>query len=241
MDVQDATFLISGVVLGILVSIVAAWVWWSPNAGTPAGSTDQARLSAQQPSDGPSAPPTAATDQMARCVDAATAMQPALDRADSSMDQWAVHVGAMNQLVAGAITLQQATAFWNQTRVKARERIEAFHQAWNSIKQHSIDCPRADLLPTQVPEELRTCAHEVAHDLRVLRAARPAIATWHHHVHAMEMLRMGKISPATATNMWLAMWQRGQQEIATYRTAARAATSISGCAAVPSPSATTSP
>jgi hypothetical protein len=76
----------------------------------------------------------------------------------------------------------------------------------------------------------------------VLHAARTAIGTWRRHVRAMEMLRMGHMSPATASRMWLAMWQRGQDEIETYRVAARAARSVSGCAsAAASPSAARSP
>ena len=240
MDVQDGTFLISGIVLGILVSIFAAWVWWSPSSGNDADRTDEARLSAQEPVAASSSPQSRETDQLRRCVDAATALQPALARADSSMSQWEVHVGAMNKLVVGAISLQQATAFWNQTRVKARERITAFDRAWASAKRRGLDCPRANLLPAHVSPQVRTCAREVADDVSALQTARSAIATWSHHVHAMEMLRMGKLSPAAATDMWLAMWQRGQQQIATYRSAARSAARDSGCTADAAPSASSS-
>ena len=240
MDVQDGTFLVSGIVLGILVSIFAAWVWWSPSSGSDADRTDEARLTAQQPVDGPSSPESREAEQLRRCVDAATAMQPAMDRADSSMSQWEVHVGAMTKLVVGAISLQQATAFWNQTRVKAQERITAFDRAWARAKRHGLDCPPANLLPAHASQQVRACAREVADDVSALQTARSAIATWSHHVRAMEMLRMGKLSPAAATDMWLDMWQRGQQEIATYRSASRSAARDSGCAADPAPSTSAS-
>jgi len=230
MDVQDATFLVSGIVLGILVSVFAAWLWWSPSAGSDADHTGEARLSAQQPADGSSSRESREEDQVRRCVDAASAMQPALARADSSVSQWEVHVGAMNKLVVGAISLQQATAFWKQTRVKARERITAFDRAWARAKRRGIDCPPANLLPAHAAAQVRTCAREVADDVSALRTARSAIGTWSHHMRAMDMLRMGKLSPATATDMWLDMWQRGQREIDAYRSASRAAAGESGCA-----------
>jgi hypothetical protein len=67
----------------------------------------------------------------------------------------------------------------------------------------------------------------------VLRAARAAIGTWRQHVHAMNMLRIGKLAPSKATQMWVAMWPRGQHEINMYRVAARVAhlVSESGCPA----------
>jgi len=240
IDEQDAMFLSVGVVLGIVLGIVAALLLWAPSSDT-TGGADHARLSGAQPSGESSSPPAREPDQMRRCLDAATVMRPALRRAVSGVDQWEIHVGAMNKLVVGAITLQQATAFWNQTRVGARHRITAFDRAWTRVRRQGLDCPPSALLPASAPRELRSCAREVAADLRVLDAARSAMDTWSRHVRAMEMLRMGKVSPATATQMWLAMWQRGQQEIVAYRAAVGAAHRGPACAAAPAPSTTPSP
>lgn len=240
MDDQDVAFLAGGVVLGLVFGAVGVSLIVNPNSDS--GGTDQGRLSGALPSSVAHAPRGGTRDQMQGCLDAATNFELPLRRAASSMDQWEVHVGAMNKLVVGAITLQQATAFWNRTRVGARHRVAEFERALARLHRHGVDCPPPALLPSGASPDLRSCAREVATDMRVLHAARTAIGTWRRHVRAMEMLRMGHMSPSTASRMWLAMWQRGQDEIETYRVAARAARSVSGCAsAAASPSASRSP
>ena len=43
------------------------------------------------------------------------------------------------------------------------------------------------------------------------------------------MLEMGHLSPANATAMWLANWQRGVRELKAFRTADRAVDRSRGC------------
>jgi hypothetical protein len=229
MDRRDLIEISSALVLGIVLGILGAWLVMSPDSGT--SGSDQARLSGERPLVADSSPRAREREQMQRCSDAAGSMVPALGYAASAVEQWEVHVGAMNKLVVGALTLPQATALWNRTRVGARERIRAFDRAWARVQQRGLDCPRPGLLPAQSPHDVRSCARRVTTDLHVLYAAKSAIDTWSRHVHAMEMLRMGKVSAATATQMWLTMWQRGQQEVTAYRAAARAAHHGSRCAA----------
>jgi hypothetical protein len=96
---------------------------------------------------------------------------------------------------------------------------------------------------------LRGCARHVAAELRALDGARTAIATWNHHMRAMDQLRAGSLSPTAATTMWLSMWQRGVHELQGFRDAedaARSDGSCGGAAGSPQPSAsppveTTSP
>jgi hypothetical protein len=168
-------------------------------------------------------------DRMQRCREAATALRGPLRAATASLGEWEIHVGAMNKLVTGAITLRQANAFWKQTRLGAYRHISQFDQASARLKRHGIDCPEPALLPPTAKPAVHQCARQVATELRALRAARTAIATWHRHMHAMDMLRMGKISPSTAERMWLTMWQRGVHEIGRYHAVDRAAHHAPGC------------
>jgi hypothetical protein len=221
-----------GIVLGAGITLAVSWPTGHSDFGAGSGnrgSNQQARLSAHSHSSPPSARRKALADQTQRCIDAVTATRLPLRRAASSIDQWEVHVGAMNQLVAGSITLQQATAFWNRTRVGARHRVESFEQARVRLQRHGLDCPSPGMLPSGSPAQLRSCSRKVAADMRVLQAASTAIQTWRHHVRAMNMLRMGTLSPRAATQMWLAVWHRGQHEIETYRAAARVAHAIPQC------------
>jgi hypothetical protein len=220
--VAIATAVVLGIVLGAGTTLAVSWP--PGHSGSGAGDTnDRARLSGQRHSSPRSAHQQALADQRQRCVAAVTATRPPLRRAASSIHQWVIHVRAMNQLVSGAITLQQATAFWNRTRVGARHRVVRFERAWGRLQRQGLDCPSPGMLPLGSPRQLRSCSREVAADMRVLHAAGTAIHTWRRHVEAMNMLRMGKMSPSTATRMWLAMWHRGQHEIDTYHAAVRAA------------------
>jgi hypothetical protein len=189
------------------------------SSGTPSAGGHGSAVGTRQPS------PT----RLTRCADAASAISTPLRAAQASVNQWEVHVGAMNKLVVGQISPQQAGAFWKQTRVDAYQRIDRFEKAASRLREHGVDCPAPALLPKSAPTPVRQCSRQVAADLQALNAARAAIDTWRNHMRAMEMLRMGTLSPSAAEKMWLSMWQRGQQEIQAYRTASQAAHSMPGC------------
>ncbi|GAA1957465.1 hypothetical protein GCM10009798_16090 [Nocardioides panacihumi] len=166
-----------------------------------------------------SVPPS--PSRLERCATAAYSLTTPLQAAAPAMDQWEVHIGAMNKLVVGAITLPQATAFWNQTRVGAQHRIDHFHAALRTLRGSGVDCPAPGLLDKAAPADLRSCAAHVDAEVRALDAARTAVNTWDMHVRDMERLRTGKLSPTAATQMWLSMWQRGQDQLKAYRAATR--------------------
>jgi hypothetical protein len=183
----------------------------------------------------PANPPPTTLD---RCTTASRRLEVPLRAGRAAIGQWAVHVGAMNQLVVGALTLSQATAFWNQTRIAAYRRVGEFETADRALQRRGIDCPAPDQLGTASSPELRACSQHVAAEADQLAAARTAITTWSHHVRAMDMLRAGKLSPTKATQMWLAMWQRGKGEIDRFAHAARTTNHTPGCdgSAAPLPS-----
>jgi hypothetical protein len=131
-----------------------------------------------------------------------------------------VHVQAMNELVVGEITLQQATRFWNRTRVGAQRNVDRFRRAWSALARTGVDCPSPNLLGPATAAA-RSCSRLTDAELRVAQAAKTSIDTWDEHVQHMDMLRMGTLSPARATEMWLGMWRRGVRDLATYRAATR--------------------
>ncbi|MBA2954387.1 hypothetical protein GON03_08640 [Nocardioides sp. MAH-18] len=222
--------LLTGFAIGALL---VGLVWWavamvtSDSDGAGSGQAGEAEIGA--PLAAPGATPAAAPSRMDRCAAAARGLTGPLQLAQPAMDQWAVHVGAMNKLVVGEITLTQATAFWNQTRVGAHQRIQTFDRATARIERDGVDCPAPRLLGTGVPAAVRACSTQVEAEVHALDAARTAIATWRHHVADMEQLRLGKLSPTAATQMWLSMWQRGVSELDDYRAAAKAAQRGPGC------------
>jgi hypothetical protein len=143
------------------------------------------------------------------CPDLVKAQAPALRAAAKSLAQWKVHVDAMNQLVAGRITLAQATDFWNHTRVGAK-RLIGHYQA---VRQQL----RADAPPCDSGARCAAAAQAREQELRI---ADRALATWNHHVHDMEMLRMGMMTPTQATQMWVRNWHIGVRQLGAYHAAA---------------------
>jgi hypothetical protein len=200
----------------------------APDAVQPGAALGDSPGATSQPSSQSSSPSPTST-RLRRCAAAADVVERPLRRAGPALDQWEVHVGAMNKLVVGAITLPQATAFWNQTRVGAYHRIDRFKNAEAVLERQGVDCPTPTLLGSAASPALRSCSQHVAAELRALDSARTAITTWNRHMHAMDQLRSGKLSPAAATQMWLTMWQRGVREVGEFRVAAGAVPYIGAC------------
>ena len=209
--------------VGTLLGLLGVVLWVSVTDGDEQDVAPQAssRTAADtQPSSGPSPPrqQQVVDTRAARCADAATALEEPLAAARPALRQWDVHVDAMNQLVVGEITLQQATQFWNQTRLGAQRNVDRFRRAWTALERTGVDCPTPALLGP-APPAVRSCSRLVEAELDVARAARTSIDTWDTHVHHMDMLRMGTLSPEKATEMWLAMWRRGVRDLGAYRAA----------------------
>jgi hypothetical protein len=160
-------------------------------------------------------------DRLAGCRAVVAAQQAPLTAAPHTLDQWEVHVGAMNKLVAGAITLDQATAFWNQTRVGAARNVDAFRAAARGYQRTSAACVTKGADGDQVAQ-VQSCAQAIAARDKVIGAAETSARTWDKHVHDMEMLRMGHLSPAKATAMWIASWRTGVKQLEDYHATVRA-------------------
>jgi hypothetical protein len=157
--------------------------------------------------------------------------QAPLSAADVSLAQFDKHIDAMNLLVAGKISLAVATTFWDQTRVKAVENVAAFRRADQELIASGASCPAPDpALANAAPYgqvvTLKSCVSAIAARDTVLARARTAVTTWEHHVHDMEMLRMGQITPSQATAAWHQNWKTGARQLAAYEQAAAKATRI---------------
>lgn len=209
-NVRTAPAFVLGIVVGGLVAGIAV-------TSLSSSSGDPRPVRKEQ-----SAATVAVRRATADCHEVFDRQTSALRAAHDSLAQWKVHVGAMNKLVAGTITLDQAQAFWNQTRVGAKRLLARY-------RTDALAFGRADAVCTgRAPggarsEPLRQCRQAISARGEALRAADTAIETWRHHVHDMEMLRMGRMSPATATKMWLRSWRTGVKQLDAYHAAAREA------------------
>ncbi|NYG07410.1 hypothetical protein BJ986_001897 [Phycicoccus badiiscoriae] len=154
-----------------------------------------------------------------------------LSAAEVSLAQFDKHIDAMNLLVAGKISLSVATTYWDQTRVKAAENARAFHRADQALGANAATCPALDPAvagpaPYAQVVAIMSCARAITARTTALAQARTAVSTWEHHVHDMEMLRMGHITPAQAVAAWQKAWKTGANQLAAYDEAAAKATAI---------------
>jgi hypothetical protein len=160
-------------------------------------------------------------DRLESCQRVFAALAGPLRAVPGPLSQWQVHIGAMNKLVTGVITLKQATQFWNQTRVGAAQGLARYRSALDTFAARTVRCPRTrdETLTTAALQ----CTEAVAARARELATAERSLATWRIHVRHMEMLRKGEMTPAQATRLWLASWHKGVRELSAYRAAARQA------------------
>ena len=210
----------------------------APTTGyaAPLGATTPATSSpsAATPSQTPAAVSTAAVGLAAAaetCRLANLRQQAPLSAAEVSLAQFDKHIDAMNLLVAGKISLSVATTFWDETRVKATQNAKAFRQADKELAANAAVCPALDptvanAAPYGEVVAIKSCGSAITARSKALAKARSAVSTWEHHVHDMEMLRMGHLTPAQATAAWRKNWKTGEKQLAAFDKAAAQATKI---------------
>ena len=74
-------------------------------------------------------------------------------------------------------------------------------------------------LPYGDVDRLNRCVAYVAAGTGALRRADTAVRTWTHHIHDMEMLRKGDITPAQATAAWKKDWRTGEKQLGAFESA----------------------
>ena len=207
-------------VLGLVLGLGLAR-WWVPDESGGTAEPERARLA-----EAPVRPEehlahggvqSHGDDRLDRCEEVYTAQVAPLRAVMPAMRQWELHIGAMNKLVSGAITLAQAKEFWDQSREAATSNLAEFGDAQHVFDQRTARCPEPG---RRASDELRGCVAVVAARQRELNRAAVALSTWRTHVRHMELLRHGELSPEDATQMWLQNWRKGSHQVDAYRRAA---------------------
>lgn len=209
------TFVSLGVAL-VIVAVGALLLF-----GVPGGVDDPAPTTRVE---APEVDTTTENLELAACRDAASDANHAVDAADSSIDQWQLHIDAMNQLVAGEITLDGARKFWAKSKVKSKEKAHAFRVADQRYREGE-KCTA----PDTGRDQRTACAARVKAANQPLSEARTAVKQWEHHIHAMDLEADGKLTPAQVTKMWLASWKAGIRQVGEYEAAAGKYRGLTGC------------
>jgi len=133
--------------------------------------------------------------------------------ADAVLDQWQLHLDAMNQFVAGDITLDQLLAFWKRSQVAAEQNVDFFAAVDRDLRSSTVRC-RVD--PYQRQGTLGTCAAATSAFARALMAARTAVQSWEHHMADLVALQSGGLTAEAASDMWSGSSGDSQRELRTY-------------------------
>jgi hypothetical protein len=161
------------------LAIIANVELWQ-RSREPVTADDQIRPAAQgaiSPSNpAPSSPPQAEDTPPAitGCLQRWQQQGRPLLAADDTMKQWRLRIVAMNRLIAGEITLEQAADFWNQTRIGAMRRVERFQVEYAGYRDDAASCEGPDAEPegsSSASDRHRRCAQAIRASDRVLEVA----------------------------------------------------------------------
>ena len=130
--------------------------------------------------------------------------------AELTLQEWRLHIDAMDKLVAGKITLAQATALWDASEKSDLIRIDRFRRLDASLRSAPSRCRPA------ATETAGACATAAQAVKTTIAAARTAVRTWKLHIRQMEMLRAGEISVDQAMQMWHRLWRKGKVQTVRY-------------------------
>ena len=221
--------------LALVLPIVAVNQLFGTGDGTTGAPTaTQSKATSPATSAAPVAPsqaaqPPAASSAELRAAQEACRLanlrqQAPLSAADVSLAQFEKHIDAMNLLVAGKISLSVATTYWEQTRIGAAQNAEAFRNADKNLAASGSRCPALDpavanASPYGQVVAITSCSKAISGRAAALAAARKAESTWEHHIHDMELLRMGHLTPAQATAAWRKNWKIGERQLQAYQSA----------------------
>jgi hypothetical protein len=131
--------------------------------------------------------------------------------AERTLQEWRLHVDAMNDLVAGKITLAQAAALWDHSEQGALRRIERFQRLDAGLRRSPDRCESTD-----APPFAGACARAAHAVQRTIAVARNAVRTWRLHIRDMDLLREGHINADEAKQMWHHLWHKGQEQTVRY-------------------------
>lgn len=236
---------IATAVLGVAVAVVAVSAI-ALGVGTSAGGTPgdgregvnppAPATRAASPTPRPAASSTAGTDTARRTASAVVdacrlanlRQQADLGAAAVAMSSWDKHIEAMNLLVAGKISLAVATDFWASSRVGASKGISDFRRADRAYSLSSsgrcapLVGPAAAAASAPAVAAVRQCSAALGLGDAALARSRPAVSTWAHHIHDMDALLAGRITPGQAVAMWQHSWRAGNAQLEAYRAAVAA-------------------
>ena len=207
-----------GLAVAVVIGIAAAVGTWG---GHDSGSTGPAGAGAA------SGPSSSEDPDLRRCRASWRAMHDDLVTAEPPMGQWERHIRVMNRLVAGEITLAEASRFWNQTRVAAWQHYDAFATRDRGLRRSGAanGCGRRHDRASP-STALGACARAAAAEAATLDAARTTLDRWSHHIRAMDQLRAGTLDPAMAVQMWQSSWRQGVAEVRIYHERERRSSSL---------------
>jgi hypothetical protein len=173
-----------------------------------------------------------------KCRSSARTGVDAVEAADDSVGDWAVHIQAMDDLESGKNTEAETKAIWTVTRERGPGRVTVFENAAAGYAEVRDVC--ADVDPAAMAADQReavdACRVLGEETDKALAAARNSVAEWKAHLKAMADRRAGQLDPGVAMHTWMAAYEKAPANIDAFHAAESAfRAAVAGCG-TPKPS-----
>ncbi|MGH3487871.1 MAG: hypothetical protein ACRDP8_08145 [Actinopolymorphaceae bacterium] len=156
-----------------------------------------------------------------KCRSSARVGVDAVEAADRSVDDWAAHIQAMDDLEAGTNTEAETKAIWGVTRERGPGRVGLFEKAAAAYEKVRDVCTNVDVesLEGEGRKTVERCRELGDETTKALTAGRNSIAEWQSHLAAMASRRAGQLDPGVAMHTWMAAYEKAPVNIDAFRQA----------------------
>ena len=189
-----------------------------PPGGTPESPQQAVGAAARQPS-----------PALARCARAVEAAEQALAAAEPGQRNWADHVQAYRDLVAGGARYGAAEAVWTRTRLAGPSDLVRFAPPDRRWLASRGACARLGGLSEEEQQVGRVCAARAAAVDAAVVAARTTLDQWRTHQQDMAQRRARQIGRAEARQRFRALVDRAPAALAAARDSASKAKALPRC------------
>ncbi len=193
-----------------LVASSASPVWGQSTAPAPSAAPRPAApagaASSEPAPSGPAAPRPSASGPagagvpavLTRCQYEVAAAEILVAAARPGVANWAAHVGAGADRMAGRATRAEVRPIYRRTKAAAPRDAARYSSAAQTYRAPGRQCTQlsADGLPGQYRAAARDCAQRAQVLSRAARAGDEAIGQWVDHAHAMDRHKSGRLSRA---------------------------------------------
>jgi hypothetical protein len=209
----------------------AAWKYWpgtttaGPEAAASSVPTESQAPSTLEssPSPSPTTSPTAnavAAEALEACQERVRAADAVLKAGKTGVSDWAEHVQAQKDNLAGKATVEEMKARFKKTRLKGPDDLDRYNDALSTYEDLDGSCEKVKGADSVVAAALIKCEKRSKAQQSVMKATAAGMKDWKNHQKFMQnnaLHREGSPSKAQAT--WLKQYRAAPKNINAFKKA----------------------